>query len=135
WQGGVGLGDRPQVTITIQGEGFLIQRPGNPMAFLFPSTHRVARTTMLALLLSLTVLVVAACGGSATPTPTATTPNPAGGQTGFEAEWAALIEAAKEEGQLNVLAGGNATRALQPLAAEFERLFGIEVRLSTGSSS
>ena len=49
-------------------------------------------------------------------------------------QWKRLIAAAKEEGQLNLMAGGSATRNMRPIAKIFEKRFGIKVRLSTGSS-
>ena len=91
-------------------------------------------------------LALGACGGdpTATPTPTqppaptptqppANTPTPA--QSAEEAAWEELVAAAQAEGQLNIMAGGSASRSFRPVAEAFQEKYGIEVRLSTGSSS
>lgn len=104
-------------------------------------------------------LLVPACGGddptatptpteppAATPTPTATqppaatqapvaTPTPTPAISAEEAAWEELVAAAKAEGQLNIMAGGSASRSFRPVAEYFQEKYGIEVRLSTGSSS
>lgn len=73
-----------------------------------------------------------------TPTSTATQP-PAAPPTptvdAAEAAWEKLVAAAKAEGQLNIMAGGSASRSFRPVAEYFQEKYGIEVRLSTGSSS
>lgn len=65
---------------------------------------------------------------------TVASPSPAQVSPGLEPEWKQLIAAAKAEGQVNIMAGGGATRSMRPIAKIFEERFGIKVRLSTGSS-
>ena len=69
-----------------------------------------------------------------TPLPTSTpiptpTPDPL---VAFQAEWDALVAAAKEEGELVVILGGAASRAYRPVVEEFGRQFGIDVTAATG---
>ncbi len=98
------------------------------------------------------VLLLAACGGSsATPTPTATqaapSPTPTApaastpsGQTptataSFQQQWQDLIAAAQKEGEVDIVAGGVASRTYGPVADAFGKEFGVKVNFSTGSSS
>ena len=98
-------------------------------------------------LLSLTAvamaLSLAACGGDPTATPTVAptaTPPPQAAPTPdaaalFEAEWAALIEAAQAEGQVVLTFGGSAGRNFRPIADVFQEKFGVETVVATGSGS
>ncbi|MCH7654929.1 MAG: extracellular solute-binding protein, partial [Chloroflexi bacterium] len=52
----------------------------------------------------------------------------------FEAEWAALIEAAQAEGELS-LVFGTSGRIFRPMAQIFGERYGIEMIISTGSGS
>ncbi|MCH7654897.1 MAG: ABC transporter substrate-binding protein, partial [Chloroflexi bacterium] len=52
-----------------------------------------------------------------------------------QAEWDALIAAAKDEGQVVLVFGGAAGRNYRPVAAFFQEKFGIEAVVSTGSGS
>ncbi len=91
-------------------------------------------------------LLLGACGGTPTATPTATavptptprpadTPTPTPSKSADEIAWEELVAAAQEEGELNIMAGGSASRSFRPIAEAFQEKYGIEVRLSTGSSS
>ncbi len=102
--------------------------------------------------LALVALAAAACGASAAPTatPTPTTPQiggpqanptstPTSGPTAtstasFNAQWQALIAKAKQEGEVDIVAGGSASREFTPVADAFGKQFGIKVNFSTGSS-
>lgn len=53
----------------------------------------------------------------------------------FEKEWAKLIAAAQQEGRLVIAAGGAPSREYRPLVEFFQKKFGIQVSLSTGSGS
>ncbi len=84
-------------------------------------------------------LLVAACG-SEQPAPTATAPpEPPAAPTPtvdrFGAEWGALTEAARAEGQLVITMGGSAGRAFRPIVAVFDERFGITTTVATGSGS
>ena len=114
-----------------------------------PATHRnrwlrslgdlprwsIRRIASLAVLL-LALGTLAACGSDEpTPTPAApeadtTTEAP----MGFEAEWAALIEAAQAEGRL-VMAGGGGSVPLRQYYAHFGDKFGIKAVVSGGSGT
>jgi ABC-type Fe3+ transport system substrate-binding protein len=48
-------------------------------------------------------------------------------------EWQDLVEAAKAEGSVSVIAGGNTPRSLRPVIPKFEEKYGIEVNYQTGS--
>jgi ABC-type Fe3+ transport system substrate-binding protein len=94
----------------------------------------------LGLIIATIAMLIAACGGSdptatATTAPVATAEPTATPDESPEAQWQALIEAAQAEGTVNVMAGGSASRSFRPVIAAFEEKFGIEVSLSTGSSS
>ena len=90
-------------------------------------------------LLSLTAvamaLSLAACGGDPTATPTVAptaTPPPQAAPTPdaaalFEAEWAALIEAAQAEGQVVLTFGGSAGRNFRPEAGLKRNAVGMHV--------
>jgi ABC-type Fe3+ transport system substrate-binding protein len=89
------------------------------------------------LLMSLLVLAMVACGGNE-PAPTPTTSPEATSTVAAsdsEGEWEALIAAARAEGELNIMAGGSASRSFRPIADAFQEKYGVEVRLSTGSST
>ncbi|MCH7607484.1 MAG: extracellular solute-binding protein [Chloroflexi bacterium] len=83
-------------------------------------------------------MLVAACGAddpTATPTvpvPAAETPTPE--LTGFEAEWAALLVAAREEGEIVTFLCCDLGRKVDAIIPEFEAEFGIKWINSTGSS-
>ena len=86
--------------------------------------------------LTLALGTLAACGSDE---PTATPTAPESGTTtdapmGFEAEWAALIEAAQEEGRL-VMAGGGGSVPLRQFYAHFGDKFGIKTVVSGGSGT
>ncbi len=49
-------------------------------------------------------------------------------------DWEALVEAAQEEGEVNVILGGNTPGMIRHLMADFEEEFGIKVNFQTGSS-
>ena len=93
------------------------------------------RFRLLAVITVATALVLAACGDdepAAMPTAPATPiPTPAVGL--FQAEWEALIEAARDEGELSLVFGGGAGRDYRPIANFFGEKFGIEVVISSGS--
>lgn len=102
------------------------------------SKNSVFGAFVFALLASaLLIGALAGCGADPTPTsavaPTATTDTPTA-QELFDQEWAALIEAAKAEGILNVTQA-NPTRAYDPVLEFFGEKFDIEVRVSRGRSS
>ncbi len=114
--------------------------------------RRDARLLLVAPVVFALSLLLAACGGSAaTPTPTATaaasTPTattPGGstptGQTptsttSFQQQWQDLIAAAQKEGEVDIVAGGVASRTYTPVVDAFSKEFGIKVNFSTGSSS
>ena len=85
-------------------------------------------------------LVLAACGGddpTATTAATATTPAQATADpnAAFDAEWEALIAAAKAEGTLGIAAGGQPSRTYRPLLKRFEDKYGIKVEMSTGGAT
>ena len=88
-------------------------------------------------------LILAACGADPTATPTsapAPTPPPQAGPTPtpdeaalFQAEWDALIKAAQDEGEVSMTFGGSAGRNFRPIAAIFEKKFGVKTIVATGS--
>ena len=88
-------------------------------------------------------LVLGACGADPTATPTSAptaTPLPQATPTPdaaarFEAEWAALIAAAQEEGEVTLVFGGSAGRSYRPIAEFFGEKFGLTPVISTGSGS
>ena len=96
------------------------------------------RKTMLVLMLAGVLgLLVAACGGedpTATPAPPPVEQPPADEATGFEAEWAALIEEAKLEGEIVTFLCCDLGRKVDAIIPEFEAEFGIKWINSTGSS-
>ena len=94
------------------------------------------RKTMLALMLAgVFGLLVAACGGDdPTPTPRPPAATPTLAVSGFEAEWAALAAAAKEEGELVSFLCCDLGRKVDAIIPEFEAEFGIKWVNSTGSS-
>lgn len=113
-------------------------------------TYKGARSVvMLALIASVMVLVLAACGQedpTATPVPTATPTSPPQAEepaptptpdaaAAFQAEWDALIAAAQEEGQVVLVLGGSAGRNYRPVLQFFQDKFGIEAVVSTGSGT
>lgn len=70
-----------------------------------------------------------------TPAPTSTpvpTPTP---DASFEAEWARLLAAAQEEGEIVFSLGGSDSRHIRDTLNEFSKKFGIKVIASTGSGS
>ena len=82
-------------------------------------------------------------GGAATPDamPAATpdampsdAPTPTPGLAGFEAEWEALIAAAKEEGRMVPVIGGGNGHEMQAIYDHFADLFDIRMIYSRGSS-
>ena len=79
-------------------------------------------------------LLLAACG-SAAPTPTPPS-GPGSGEplSGFEAEWAALIEAAQDEGRL-IVSGSGGVSEIVPVYRIWEDKFGIRVTIARGSGS
>ena len=97
----------------------------------------------LVLALGAMALLLAACGAdpTATPTsaPTATAPpqaTPTPDEAAlFETEWAALIAAAQEEGEVTLVFGGSAGRSYRPITEFFGEKFGITPVVSTGSGS
>ena len=90
-------------------------------------------------------LVLAACGADPTATPTSAptaTPLPQAEPTAtpdeaarFEAEWAALIAAAQEEGEVSLSFNTGAGRRYRPVAEFFQEKFGIRTVISVGSGS
>ncbi len=66
-----------------------------------------------------------------TPTPQPTpTPDPS-----FEAKWNALIEAAQEEGEVVIIAGGSASVGMKNHIEYFQNKFGIKVIVGRGSGT
>ena len=53
----------------------------------------------------------------------------------FEKEWAKLIAAAQKEGRVVIAAGGAPSREYRSIADMFQKKFGIQVSLSTGSGA
>ena len=113
-------------------------------------TYKRARSVvMLALIASVMVLVLAACGQedpTATPVPTATPTSPPGAEEPeptatpdaaalFQVEWDELIKAAQEEGEVVLVLGGSAGRNFRPVAEFWQDKFGVKVIVSTGSGS
>ena len=88
----------------------------------------------LAMVSTLTILL-AACGSS-DPTPTPPTAPSEGAEpgqaTGFEAEWAALIEAAQAEGRL-IVSGSGGVGDIVPVYRIWGEKFGIKVTVARGS--
>ncbi|MCH8847544.1 MAG: extracellular solute-binding protein [Chloroflexi bacterium] len=110
---------------------------------------RAGSVVMLALIGSVMMLVLAACGQedpTATPVPTATstpvpgaptpepTPTPSAAEL-FQVEWDALIAAAQAEGQVIIVMGGSSGRNYRPVAEFFQEKFGVEAVVSTGSGT
>ena len=104
-------------------------------------THK--RTGLLAVAGMAVGLALAACGSEeptatptqaagAAPTPTST---PTAAVDPFEAEWSALLDAARAEGELVITMGGAAGRAFRPIVAVFDERFGITTTVATGSGS
>jgi ABC-type Fe3+ transport system substrate-binding protein len=89
------------------------------------------------------VALLAACGTddpTATPRPTAAadatpTPTATAGPVGFEADWAALIAAAQEEGKMVPVIGGGNGHEMQAVYDHFGELFDIRMIYSRGSST
>ena len=95
------------------------------------------RTGLLAVAGAAMALLLAACG-SEEPTATqaaAAAPTPTAEVDPFEAEWSALTEAARAEGELVITMGGAAGRAFRPIVAVFDERFGISTTVATGSGS
>ncbi len=90
--------------------------------------------TLILVMLVLAGLVLAACGGPG-PAPTATPTIKAGqekpGKVGVEAEWAALVEAAKREGTLLVYSTPSVD-VMKEIAGPFKEKFGINVEYVVG---
>ena len=102
------------------------------------------RSVFSVVVLAIAVVALAACGSSptATPTPKPTnTPVPGATNTPtptvdpFAAQWQAIVDAAKAEGQIDVVAGGVASRTYGSVVDYFGQKYGIKVNFSTGSSS
>ena len=53
----------------------------------------------------------------------------------FEEEWAKLIAAAQKEGRLDIASGGAPSREYRSVIGHFQKKFGINVAMSTGSGS
>ncbi len=90
------------------------------------------------LLVVVLALLVGACGADPTPTPTATavpTAEPEPEVSGAEAEWEAVIEAAQEEGRLDIFACCNVSVQIEAINDAFEAKYGVEVVASGGSPS
>ena len=87
-------------------------------------------------------LVLASCGADPTATPTSAptaTPVPQATSTPtpdaaalFQAEWAALIAAAQEEGEITMTFGGSAGRNFRPIAEFWGEKFGVTPIIATG---
>ena len=94
---------------------------------------RWTRTTVAVVAVSLLALLLAACG-TAAPTPTPTPKSEPGAEplTGFEAEWAALIKAAQEEGRL-IVSGSGGVSEIAPVYRIWGEKFGIRVTIARGS--
>ena len=87
-------------------------------------------------MLLLALGTLAACG-SDEPTATGTAPEPGAtpeAPMGFEAEWAALIKAAQDEGRL-VMAGGGGSVNVRQYYQHFAEKFGIKAVVSGGSGT
>ena len=92
------------------------------------------RGTRAFVVVGVLALLLAACGS---PDPTPTPPSGPGGEeplTGFEAEWAALIEAAQEEGRL-IVSGSGGVAEIAPVYRIWGEKFGIRVTIARGSGS
>ena len=99
----------------------------------------------LAVIVAAMALFLAACGAEPTATPTLgptaaplpqSTPTPTpDAATRFQAEWDALITAAKDEGSLTVAFGGGTSRWFRPIAEFFGEKFGIDVVITVGGGS
>lgn len=77
------------------------------------------------------LLLGVACGGD---DPTATpVPSDPPAASGFEAEWAALIERAQAEGEIRIVLGGGDEKHLQGALDDFGDIFEIKVFLTLGS--
>ena len=99
------------------------------------------RLGLLSVIAAVTALVLVGCGADPTPTsaPTATPPPQAeptlDAAAQFEAEWAELIAAAQEEGEVSLTLGGSAGRNFRPIAELWGEKFGITPIIATGSGS
>ena len=99
------------------------------------------RFGLLSVTAAVMALVLVACGADPTPTsvPTATSPPQAeptptlNAAQLFEAEWAELIAAAQEEGEITMTFGGSAGRSFRPIAEFWGDKFGITPIVATGS--
>ena len=97
----------------------------------------------LAVIAGAMALVLGACGADPTATPTSAptaTPPPQATPTPdeaalFEAEWAALIAAAQDEGEITLAFGGSAGRMYRGITDFFGEKFGITPIVSTGSGT
>ena len=95
---------------------------------------RGMRATVAVVMAGALAVSFAACG-SPDPTPTPPSgpgPGPAEGATGFEAEWAALIKAAQEEGRL-IVSGSGGVSEIAPVYRIWGDKFGIRVTIARGS--
>ena len=103
----------------------------------FPSMNLLSKSLLSVAAMALLLLLLSACGGDdPTATPTATSaPAVPDAQAEFNAEWDALITAAKAEGTLAIAAGGQPSRTYRPLLKRFEDKFGISVEMSTGGAT
>ena len=102
------------------------------------TSHRLGPLTVITVAMA---LLLAACGADPTATPTPT-PLPQAEPTPtldaaarFEAEWAALIKAAQEEGEVSLSFNTGAGRRYRPVAEFFQEKFGIRTVISVGSGS
>ena len=102
------------------------------------TSHRLGPLTVITVAMA---LLLAACGADPTATPTPT-PLPQAEPTPtldaaarFEAEWAALIKAAQEEGEVSLSFNTGAGRRYRPVAEFFQGKFGIRTVISVGSGS
>ena len=99
------------------------------------------RLGLLSVTAAMTALLLSACGADPTPTsaPTATPPPQAeptptlDAAALFQAEWAELIEAAQQEGEITMTFGGSAGRNFRPIAVFFGEKFGVKTVVATGS--
>lgn len=61
--------------------------------------------------------------------------SPDGSAKSFEAQWTALIAAAKQEGTLAIASGGAPSRQYRPTVDAFQKKFGIRTQVSTGNAN
>ncbi len=93
-----------------------------------PIVHRAGLS-----ILGVLAIVMAACGsppaGSASAAPAAGSADP------FQAQWTALIDAAKKEGALTIIGGPEGSQQDGAWYAAFEKQFGIKVTLGGGNAA